>query len=110
LSLRTELPTNPSYSEYLPLITSVTYDNTQSRYQVSRILGENFTFDLAKYQDYSPLFLSPSLALNYGLSFAALTASFVHIGLFHGKEVWYRFKAARDQEPDVHLKMMKKYE
>lgn len=36
-------------------------------------------------------------------------ASFVHIGLFHGKEIWYRFKTAREQEADIHLKLMKKY-
>ncbi len=91
------------------MVTSQTYDNTQSAYTVQKILGDRFTFDLEKYKDYSPLFLSPTLALNYGLSFAALTASLVHVGLFHGKEIWYRFKAARNQEPDIHMKMMKKY-
>lgn len=64
---------------------------------------------MEKYQNYSPLFLPPAYALNIGLSFAALTAALVHAGLFHGKEIWYRFRTARDQEPDVHLKMMRKY-
>lgn len=98
------------YSEYLPINTSQTYDNTQSSYNVSRILGDGFSFDLQKYKDYSPLFLSPAFALNYGLSFAALIAALVHCGLFHGKEIWYRFKAARSQEPDVHMRLMKKYQ
>ncbi|KAI0966207.1 OPT family small oligopeptide transporter [Xylaria arbuscula] len=97
------------FSEYLPMVTSQTYDNTQSPYTVQNILGESFTFDLEKYKSYSPLFLSPTLALNYGLSFGALTAALVHIGLFHGKEIWYRFKTARNQEPDIHLKLMKSY-
>ncbi|KAI2628471.1 OPT family small oligopeptide transporter [Hypoxylon sp. NC1633] len=97
------------YSDYLPMVTSQTYDNTQKAYNVSKILGDSFTLDLDKYRNYSPLFLSPTLALNYGLSFAALTASLVHVGLFHGKEIWYRFKTARNQEPDIHLKLMKKY-
>jgi OPT family small oligopeptide transporter len=97
------------YSEYLPMVTSQTYDNTQSAYQVRNILGNRFTFDLEKYKNYSPIFLSPTLALNYGLSFAALTAALVHTGLFHGKEIWYRFKTAQNQEPDIHMKMMKKY-
>ncbi|KAI1118310.1 OPT family small oligopeptide transporter [Nemania sp. NC0429] len=98
------------FSEYLPMVTSQTYDNTQTAYTVSKILGDNFTFDLEKYKSYSPLFLSPTLALNYGLSFAALTAALVHAGLYHGKEIWYRFKTARKQEPDIHMKMMNKYE
>lgn len=98
------------YSQYLPINTSQTYDNTQSKYNVSRILGDNFTFDLKKYQEYSPLFLPPTFALNYGLSFAALTAALVHCGLFHGKEIIYRLKAARNQEPDIHMKLMQKYQ
>ncbi|KAK6956607.1 hypothetical protein Daesc_001886 [Daldinia eschscholtzii] len=101
--------TGALYSDYLPLVTSQTYDNTQSAYTVAKILGDNHTLDLEKYRNYSPLFLSPSLALNYGLSFAALTAALVHTALFNGKEIWYRFKTARNQEPDIHLKMMKKY-
>ncbi|KAI2780473.1 small oligopeptide transporter [Daldinia loculata] len=101
--------TGSLYSDYLPLVTSQTYDNTQKAYNVSKILGDSFTLDLDKYHNYSPLFLSPSLALNYGLSFAALTAALVHTTLFNGKEIWYRFKTARNQEPDIHLKLMKKY-
>ena len=56
------------------------------------------------------MFLAPTFALNYGLSFAALTAAIVHIILFHRKEIWHRFKAARNQEPDIHLTLMKKYQ
>ncbi|KAJ9131719.1 OPT family small oligopeptide transporter [Pleurostoma richardsiae] len=97
------------YSEYLPINTSQTYDNTQSSYNVSKILGEGFTFNEEKYKAYSPLFLPPTFALNYGLSFAALTSALVHVGLFHGKEIWYRFKTARNQEPDIHMKLMKRY-
>lgn len=98
------------YSQWLPINTSQTYDNTQNSYNVSRILGDGFTFDLQKYQEYSPLFLAPSFALNYGLSFAALTAALVHCGLFHGKEIYHRLKAARSQEPDIHIKLMNKYQ
>ncbi|KAI0483494.1 OPT family small oligopeptide transporter [Xylaria cf. heliscus] len=97
------------FADYLPVVTSQTYDNTKTAYKVDKILGDHFTFDLEKYKSYSPLFLSPSLALNYGLSFAALTAALVHAGLFHGKEIWYRLKAAKNQEPDIHMRMMKNY-
>jgi hypothetical protein len=55
------------------------------------------------------MFLAPTFALNYGLSFAALTAAIVHTVIFHGKEIWYRFRAGRNQEPDIHMKMMAKY-
>lgn len=101
--------TNSWYGDYLPLNTSATFDNTQSTYNVTQILGPNFTFDLSKYKSYSPMFLAPTFALNYGLSFAALTAAIVHAIVFHRKEIWYRFKAARNQEPDIHMKLMAKY-
>lgn len=93
----------------MPLVTSQTYDNTQHVYKVSRVLNDDLTFNLEKYQAYSPLFLPPAYALNIGLSFASLTAALVHAGLFHGKEIWYRFRTSRDQEPDIHLKLVKKY-
>ncbi|KAJ5895399.1 hypothetical protein N7495_007090 [Penicillium taxi] len=101
--------TGAFYAEYLPINTSTTYDNTQTTYNVSRILGSGFTFDEEKYKKYSPMFLSPTFALNYGLSFAALTAAIVHIILYHRKEIWHRFKFSRDQEPDIHFIMMRKY-
>ncbi|CAI6332826.1 unnamed protein product [Periconia digitata] len=101
--------TNTWYGDYLPINTSSTFDNTQAVYNVTRILGPNFTFDVAKYKEYSPLFLAPTLALNYGLSFAALTAALVHVFIYHRKEIWYRFKAAQNQEPDIHMKLISKY-
>jgi hypothetical protein len=97
------------YADYMPINTSTTYANTQSSYNVSKILTPDHKFDLAKYKAYSPLYLAPTFALNYGLSFAALTAVIIQIILFNGKEVWYRFKAARNQEPDIFMKLMKKY-
>ncbi|TKW51611.1 Sexual differentiation process protein isp4 [Colletotrichum tanaceti] len=97
------------FADYLPINTSQTYDNTQGAYQVGRILGPGYTFDEDKYRAYSPLFLPPTLALNYGLSFAALTAAIVHCGLFHGRDIWHRLRAARDQQADVHLRLMRRY-
>ncbi|KAL1980072.1 hypothetical protein VTN96DRAFT_4691 [Rasamsonia emersonii] len=97
------------WSDYLPVNTSTTYDNTQKTYNVSRILGPNFTFDLEKYKKYSPMFLAPTFALNYGLGFAALMASIVHVSLSHGKEVWNRWKNGKNDAPDIHMKLMLKY-
>jgi OPT family small oligopeptide transporter len=97
------------YSAYLPINTSTLFDNTQSPYVVRNILGSNFTFDLEKYKTYSPLFLAPTFALNYGLSFAALTASVVHTILHRGKILVQQFRLASSQTEDVHFNMIKKY-
>lgn len=56
------------------------------------------------------MFLAPTFALNYGLSFAALTAVLMQIVLYHRQEIWHRFKQARDQESDIHLTLMKRYQ
>jgi OPT family small oligopeptide transporter len=97
------------YSAYLPMNTSTLFDNTQSPYVVRNILTPNFTFDLKKYEAYSPLFLAPTFALNYGLSFAALTASVVHTVLHRGKILYRQFREASSQSEDIHFNMIKKY-
>ena len=97
------------YSAYLPINTSTIFDNTQSPYVVRNILGPGFTFDLEKYKAYSPLFLAPTFALNYGLSFAALTASVVHLVIHRGKILIQQFRLASSQSEDVHFNMIKKY-
>jgi hypothetical protein len=64
---------------------------------------------VAKYKAYSPIFLSTTFAFQYGLNFATIIAVVVHTFLNHRREIWYRFKASKNQEPDVHMKLMKKY-
>ena|SRR5277367_610363 len=73
------------------------------------ILDENLIFDQAKYEAYSPLFLSTTFALCYGISFATVTSVVVHTYLYHGTEIVQRYKMARNQEDDVHMRLMKKY-
>lgn len=90
--------TNAFYSDYLPESTTTTFDNAGNRYNVSRILGPNHTFDVSKYELYSPMFLAPTFALNYGLSFAACAAAVVHTFLYHGKEL-------RQRVPDLKSKI-----
>ncbi|KAG9520209.1 OPT family small oligopeptide transporter, partial [Aureobasidium melanogenum] len=102
--------TGALYSDYLPINTSTTFDNTQAKYNVTKILGPGYTFNLEKYQEYSPMFLAPTFALNYGLSFAALIAAIVHTIVYHRNELWTRLRLARKQEPqDVHMRHMAKY-
>ncbi|KAF5015939.1 hypothetical protein F66182_12539, partial [Fusarium sp. NRRL 66182] len=97
------------YNEYLPISDSNSYDNTASPYNVTRILNPDFTFNLQQYQEYSPLFLSTTFMLCYGLSFATIIAVLVHTGLFHGKELWIRFKSVGKEEEDVHARLMSRF-
>ncbi len=97
------------YSDYVPVQSMDSYDNTGAVYNVTRILGDNLQFNETAYKEYSPLFLSTQFALAYGLSFAAVSAVLIHVALYHGKELWGQFKMARHQEDDVHMRLMKKY-
>lgn len=97
-------------SEFLPMSNSATYDNTGAAYNTTRILTEDFTLNLAEYKAYSPLFLSTTFALSYGLSFAAISSLIVYTYLHHGKQIWAQFRnSTKQQTPDVHMKMMQKY-
>jgi OPT family oligopeptide transporter len=97
------------YAEYLPFFDSGSYDNTQSPYNVTKILTPDFQLDLAKYEAYSPLFLSTTFALCYGLSFAAIIAVIVNTIIFSGKDIYNRFRDRDGTLDDIHMKMMRKY-
>jgi OPT family small oligopeptide transporter len=100
---------NLYYNEYLPISDSDSYDNTGSVYNVTRILTSEFTFNLQAYKEYSPLFLSTTFMLCYGLSFASIVAVVTHTVLFHGKELWVRFRNMGKEEEDVHGRLMARF-
>jgi OPT family oligopeptide transporter len=96
-------------AKFLPMSDSSTYDNTGAAYNVTRILTPEFTLNLEAYKAYSPLFLSTTFALSYGLSFAAIASLVVYTYLNHGKQIWQQFRNSTNEEPDIHMKMMQKY-
>ncbi|KAF2667984.1 small oligopeptide transporter [Microthyrium microscopicum] len=97
------------YSDYLPMSDSNSYDNTGQSYNVSRILNDDFTLNVDKYKEYSPIFLSTTFALQYGLSFAATIALVVHTALYHGKDLWKRLSNPKAEPKDVHGKLYEVY-
>ena len=101
--------TNTWYADYLPMSDSQSYDNTGNLYNVSKILTPEYTLDLEKYQAYSPLFLSTTFSLTYGLSFAAIASVLVQTVMFHGRDLWHRMRLINSEEDDVHWRMMQKY-
>lgn len=97
------------YGEFLPISDSTTYDNTGKNYNVSRVLTPEFTLNEQAYKDYSPLFLSTTFAISYGLSFAAIASLVVYTYLHHGKTIWSQYKSSTSEKPDIHMKLMGKY-
>lgn len=79
-------------------------------YNISNIIDPNFHIDLEKYDHEGRLYLSIVLLLTYGFSFACLTATVVHVFLFHGWDLWHLSKSAlQEKKMDVHTKLMRKY-
>jgi hypothetical protein len=57
----------------MPISSSHSFDNTGAEYNVTRIVVNGTRLDQAAYEAYSPLFLSTTFAISYGLSFASIT-------------------------------------
>lgn len=101
--------TNTWYADFLPISDSSTYDNTGSPYNVTRVITKDFTLSEEAYKAYSPLFLSTTFALTYGLSFAAIASLIVYTYLHHRKTIWLQYKNATNEAEDIHMKLMRKY-
>lgn len=99
----------PEFYRYLPISANKNFDNHAQVYNTTRILTKDFTFNETAYKEYSPLLLGPTFSLSYGMSFAALIATLTHVIVFYGPDVWRRAVDARSEEPDIHLKLMRKY-
>ncbi|KAH7096465.1 OPT oligopeptide transporter [Auriculariales sp. MPI-PUGE-AT-0066] len=101
--------TNTWYAEYMPISSRTSYDNTAKKYNVSRILNEDATLNMAAYKAYSPLFLSTTFALSYGLSFASITSTLVHAFLYFRKQIWLQARRSLHEQPDIHARLMSRY-
>lgn len=100
--------TGAFFQDYLPISSTHSFDNTGSYYAVEKVLTPELTLDVEAFKAYSPLYLGTFFTLCYGVSFGALSAVIVHTILFHGKEIIERARLARNQDADIHLKMMRK--
>ena len=101
--------TNTWYGLYMPISSRTSYDNTGKKYKVTKILTEDKVFDPELYKAYSPLFLSTTFALSYGLSFASITATLSHCFLYYRKQIWKQARRAMHEQPDVHACLMSRY-
>ncbi|XP_073150441.1 oligopeptide transporter 7-like isoform X2 [Henckelia pumila] len=86
------------------------FTSTGQKYNISAIIDSNFHIDLQAYEREGHLYLSTFFAMTYAFSFACLTATIVHVLLFHGRDLWLLSKSAfEEKKMDVHTKLMQKY-
>ncbi|XXG76130.1 hypothetical protein AAC387_Pa08g0551 [Persea americana] len=93
-----------------PIFSDELFTSTGQEYDIASIIDSNFHLDLKAYNKNGPLHLSTFFAMTYGIGFAALTATIVHVCVFHGREIWnLTISAATKTKMDVHSRLMQKY-
>ncbi|KAI9432319.1 OPT oligopeptide transporter [Lactarius indigo] len=101
--------TNTWYTGFLPLVSSRSFDNTGASYNVSRIINDDLTFNHEAYKAYSPIFLSVTFAISYGLSFASITSTLSHTLIYYRKQIWNQARRSLSEQPDIHARLMSVY-
>ncbi|KAK8853415.1 OPT family small oligopeptide transporter [Kwoniella newhampshirensis] len=100
--------TNVFYARFLPFSGAPVFDNTANPYNVSRVLTATMTLDAAAYETYSPVYMTVTSALSYGLNFAAITSTLVHSVLLFRKQVWHHLRHPPSRN-DVHARLASAY-
>lgn len=95
---------------YLPFSTSGVYDRFGERYKVKKVTtADHLHFNADGYNAYSEQYFSVTYAVSFALSFASITAVLVHVGLFHGKQIYQQFHSSINDERDIHARLMQRY-
>jgi len=93
-----------------PIFSSHLFMSNGTKYDIPSIVNSQFQLDTHAYEERGEVNLSIFFALTYGFSFATIAATITHVGLFYGKEIYRRFKASQTEKPDIHTRLMKKYD
>ncbi|KAF8922798.1 hypothetical protein BGZ58_003773, partial [Dissophora ornata] len=95
-------------SKTYPILSASLYREDGTGYNKSMILT-NGVLDEEKYLAYGPMRMDSFFALTYGVGFAGLTATVVHVVLYNGKEMIERWRSARQDNEDIHSRLMRVY-
>jgi hypothetical protein len=73
-------------------------------------MNADYSLNQTAYHGYSPVFLSTTSVLSYGLGFAAVASIIVHTALYHRREILYGLlttigKLSGEERPDIHARV-----
>ncbi|CAH8275128.1 unnamed protein product [Arabidopsis lyrata] len=93
-----------------PIFSSQLFMGNGSRYDVLSIIDSKFHLDRAVYSRTGSINMSTFFAVTYGLGFATLSATIVHVLVFNGSDLWKQTRGAfqKDKKMDIHTRIMKK--
>ncbi|XP_028757762.1 oligopeptide transporter 7-like [Neltuma alba] len=93
-----------------PIFSDELFKSNGQTYNISAIVDSHFHLDIAAYERQGRLYLSTFFAMTYGVGFAALSATIVHVALFHGREIWEQTKSSWvKSKMDIHTRLMRRY-
>ncbi|KAJ4962535.1 hypothetical protein NE237_022474 [Protea cynaroides] len=93
-----------------PIFSSQLFTSAGQQYDINSIVNNKFELDIPSYDKEGRVNLSMFFALTYGFGFATIAATLTHVGLFYGKEIYQRYRAASKNKIDIHTKLMRRYE
>ncbi|CAF1465567.1 unnamed protein product [Didymodactylos carnosus] len=98
-------------SKLFPIGTTQLYRENGDKYNITEILLSNGLYlNQTAYEHYGYVRLAFLFALSYGIAFAVIPATVVHIIIFHGKQILHQMTTSVDVEmSDIHGKLMSKY-
>lgn len=97
-------------SQKFPLFSKDLFTASGHKYNITQVLTPKFDLNIAAYEKYSKLYLSPLFALSIGSGFLRFTATLTHVALFHGRDIWMQSRSAvKNVKLDIHAKLMKSY-
>ncbi|EPS60258.1 hypothetical protein M569_14546, partial [Genlisea aurea] len=93
-----------------PIFSDELFTSSGEVYNISGIIDSNFHLDMDSYNRQGTLHLSTFFAMTYGVGFAALSATIVHVILFHGREIWELSRSSfKEKKMDIHTRLMRRY-
>ncbi|KAF9371268.1 hypothetical protein CPC16_003152 [Podila verticillata] len=95
-------------SKNYPILSASLFQENGSAYNKTLVLTDN-VLDEDKYKAYGPMRMDSFFALTYGIGFAGLSATVVHVLLYNGREMVQRWKESRQETEDIHSRLMRVY-
>ncbi|XVF53341.1 hypothetical protein PTKIN_Ptkin05aG0091800 [Pterospermum kingtungense] len=94
-----------------PIYSDDLFMSNGEKYDIGSIVDPMFHLDKKAYEQKGRVHISTFFAMTYGIGFATVTATLVHVLLFDGRDLWRQAKSAfkDNKKMDIHTKLMKKY-
>ncbi|MED6167499.1 oligopeptide transporter 6 [Stylosanthes scabra] len=94
-----------------PIFSNGLFMKNGSNYEISKIVNSKFHLDPVAFSEIGNVHLSTFFTMTYGLGFATLSATVMHVLLFHASDIWKYSRRAfgRNKKMDIHTRLMKSY-